>query len=54
MEAFVNPDLMILGGGGSKKADKFLPLLKRTCPVVPAVLRNDAGIVGAAMASTDA
>jgi polyphosphate glucokinase len=52
MEAFVNPDLIILGGGGSKKADKFLPLLRRTCPVVPAVLRNAAGIVGAAMAST--
>lgn len=50
MEAFVNPDLIILGGGGSKKADKFLPMLERTCPVVPAELRNQAGIVGAAMA----
>jgi polyphosphate glucokinase len=50
MEAFINPDLIILGGGGSKKADKFLPLLERTCEVVPAELRNAAGIVGAAMA----
>jgi len=50
MEAFVNPDLIILGGGGSKKADRFLPLLRRTCEIVPAELRNEAGIVGAAMA----
>jgi polyphosphate glucokinase len=49
IEALVNPDLIILGGGGSKKADKFLPLLERTCPVVTAELGNDAGIVGAAM-----
>lgn len=49
MEAFVNPDLIVLGGGGSKKADKFLDHLERTCPVVPAELRNAAGVVGAAM-----
>ncbi|MBA2282187.1 MAG: ROK family protein [Acidimicrobiia bacterium] len=49
MEAFVNPDLIVLGGGGAKKADRFLPLLHRTCDVVPAALLNDAGIVGAAM-----
>lgn len=49
LEAYLNPDLIVLGGGGSKKADKFLPLLKRTCDVVPAALLNDAGIVGAAM-----
>ena len=36
MEALVNPDLIVLGGGGSKKADRFLPLLDRTCEVVPA------------------
>jgi polyphosphate glucokinase len=49
MEALVNPDLIVLGGGGSKKSDKFLPLLQRTCEVVPAEMGNDAGIVGAAL-----
>jgi len=49
MELLVRPDLIVLGGGGSKKADKFLPLLHRSCPVVPAELRNRAGIVGAAL-----
>lgn len=42
------PDLIIIGGGVSKKADKFLPLLHLRAPVVPAQLRNDAGIIGAA------
>ena len=36
----------------SKKADRFLPLLKVHTPVVPAALLNNAGIVGAAMATT--
>ena len=49
MEALVNPDLIVLGGGGSKKADRFVPLLERTCEVVPAEMRNEAGIVGAAL-----
>lgn len=49
MQAFVSPDLIILGGGGADQAGEFLPLLHRTCPVVPAQLRNEAGIVGAAM-----
>lgn len=53
MEMFVSPDLIVLGGGGSKKADKFLPLLHRTCEVVPAQLRNAAGIVGAALIAVD-
>lgn len=50
MERLLNPDLIVLGGGGAKEADRFLPLLGRTTPVVPAALGNDAGIVGAAMA----
>jgi polyphosphate glucokinase len=53
IEALLHPDLIVLGGGGSKKADKFVPLLERTAPVVPAELGNDAGIVGAAMAVSD-
>jgi polyphosphate glucokinase len=46
------PDLFIAGGGISRKADKWVPLLQNRTPVVPAALLNTAGIVGAAMAST--
>jgi polyphosphate glucokinase len=45
------PDLFIAGGGISRKADKWVPLLENRTPVVPAALLNTAGIVGAAMAS---
>jgi polyphosphate glucokinase len=48
------PNLIILGGGVSKNADKFIPRLTVRPPVVPASLRNDAGIVGAAMAAAEA
>jgi polyphosphate glucokinase len=54
MELLVSPDLVVLGGGGSKKADRFLPLLRRSCPVVPAELRNQAGIIGAALVAAAA
>jgi polyphosphate glucokinase len=46
------PDLFIAGGGISRKADQWVPLLKNHTPVVAADLLNTAGIVGAAMAST--
>jgi polyphosphate glucokinase len=46
------PDLFIAGGGISRKADKWVPLLDNRTPVVPAALLNTAGIVGAAMAAT--
>jgi polyphosphate glucokinase len=52
IENAVCPDLFIAGGGISRKADKWVPLLKNHTPVVPATLLNSAGIVGAAMAST--
>jgi polyphosphate glucokinase len=53
MEALLSPGLFIIGGGISRKSDKFLPLLTGlTAPVVPAALHNDAGIVGAAMAAS--
>ena len=42
------PELIIVGGGVSKRADKFLPLLDLRTEIVPAQLRNDAGIIGAA------
>jgi polyphosphate glucokinase len=52
VERLLSPDLVIVGGGVSKKADRFLPYVKVGMPVVPAVLQNNAGIVGAAMATT--
>jgi polyphosphate glucokinase len=52
MEALLSPTLIIIGGGISKKSEKFLPLLTGLrAPVVPAAMLNDAGIVGAAMAA---
>jgi len=53
MEALLSPGLFIIGGGISRKSDKFLPLLTGlTAPVVPAAMHNDAGIVGAGMAAS--
>jgi len=50
LQRYFWPDLIIVGGGVSKKWRKFLPRLTLATPVVPAKLRNDAGIVGAALA----
>ncbi|GFG76328.1 polyphosphate--glucose phosphotransferase [Mycobacterium botniense] len=52
IENAIWPDLFIAGGGISRKADKWVPLLENRTPVVPAALQNSAGIVGAAMAAT--
>jgi polyphosphate glucokinase len=43
------PSLIIVGGGASRKADKWLPHIDVDCEVVPAALTNEAGIVGAAI-----
>jgi len=53
VEFLFTPDLFIVGGGVSKHADSFLPLLKLNTPIVPAVHRNNAGIVGAAALALD-
>jgi polyphosphate glucokinase len=47
------PNLIILGGGVSKGPERFIPRLTARPRVVPARLRNDAGIVGAAMAAIE-
>jgi polyphosphate glucokinase len=44
------PDLIIIGGGVSKKHSKFFHFLDTKTEVVPAHLRNEAGMIGAAMA----
>ncbi len=49
IEDLLWPSLIVVGGGVSKKADKFLPLLHLRAPIVPASLRNQAGIAGAAL-----
>lgn len=51
LEDLIWPDLVIAGGGVSKKAHKWLPLLDVRTEVVAAALKNDAGIVGAAWAA---
>jgi polyphosphate glucokinase len=53
IEALLSPQLIIVGGGISKQADKWVPKLTGVrARIVPAALLNEAGIVGAAMAGT--
>ncbi len=54
VEDLFSPDLIVVGGGVSKKHEHFLPLLHLRAPIVPAQLRNAAGIVGAASLAADA
>jgi polyphosphate glucokinase len=53
VDALFSPDLIILGGGVSKKAEKFLPFINARPRVVAATLHNDAGIVGAALRAAE-
>lgn len=53
LELVMNPDLIIIGGGVSKKMDKLEEFLDVDVPVVPAVNQNNAGIIGAAMYALD-
>ncbi len=48
LEKLFSPDLFIIGGGVSKKHEKFFPLLTLKTKIMPAQLLNQAGIVGAA------
>lgn len=49
LEFLTSPDVIIVGGGISRKSERFLPLLSTEAELVPAQLRNTAGIVGAAV-----
>jgi len=53
VEFLFSPDLLIVGGGISKHHDEFLPLLELKTPIIPAELRNNAGILGAAALAAD-
>ncbi|MDF7663700.1 ROK family protein [Bifidobacterium sp. ESL0763] len=52
LEKYLNPDLFVVGGGVSRMSEKFLPYIDVHTPIVPAKLRNQAGIVGAAYYAT--
>ena len=54
VEAVLWPELIIVGGGVSKKSEKFLPYIQLRTELVAAQLHNDAGIVGAALAAPTA
>jgi polyphosphate glucokinase len=54
LEHLLWPDLFVVGGGVSRRADKFIDRLHLRTPIVPAALRNEAGIVGAALHAANA
>jgi polyphosphate glucokinase len=54
VEMLLSPRLFIVGGGVSKKADRFFPLIDIRTPIVPATLLNNAGIIGAAVTAEQA
>ena len=53
LEFLLSPDVIIVGGGISRKSEKFLPLLTTDAEIIPAQLRNTAGIVGAAIVADE-
>ena len=53
IEKLFSPKLFIIGGGVSKRSERFIPRLTVRAAVVPAKLLNDAGIVGAAIAAAE-
>lgn len=48
LERLFSPDLFVIGGGVSKQHEEFVPLIDVRTPILPAALRNNAGIIGAA------
>lgn len=48
LEKLFSPDLFVVGGGVSKDAPDFLHLVDIETEIIPATLRNRAGIIGAA------
>ena len=54
VEALLAPRLFIIGGGVSKKSDRFFPMIDIRTPMVPATLLNEAGMIGAAITAAEA
>ncbi len=53
LEFLFSPDVFIIGGGVSRKSEKFLPYLDVEAEIIPAQLQNQAGIVGAAVVAAE-
>jgi polyphosphate glucokinase len=53
LEALFSPDLIIVGGGVSKNHEQFLPKINLRAQLIPALKRNNAGILGAAWLASD-
>ncbi len=53
VELLFSPELIVIGGGVSKDYEEFVPLLETNAQIVPAHLRNKAGIIGAAIMSAE-
>lgn len=53
LEKLFSPDLIVIGGGVSKHAREFIPLIEIDTEIISATLRNTAGIVGAAALAAD-
>ncbi|MHA7304619.1 polyphosphate--glucose phosphotransferase [Arthrobacter sp. TMN-49] len=49
VEFLFSPELFIIGGGISKRSEDYLPQLKLNTKIIPAELKNNAGIVGGAL-----
>lgn len=54
LERLFSPDLFVVGGGISKRSEEFLPLLDLDTEIIPASLRNKAGVIGAALVASGA
>ncbi len=54
LEFLLRPSLFVVGGGVSRRSEKFLPLLVLDAPIVPAKFQNEAGIAGAAFMASEA
>jgi polyphosphate glucokinase len=54
IERLFSPDQIIIGGGMSKKTEKILKYIDINTKILPAALKNNAGIIGAALASLNA
>lgn len=53
IELILSPDLFIIGGGASKKLDKFIDEIHIRTEIIPAENKNEAGIIGAALGAFD-
>lgn len=53
VERLFSPDLIVVGGGISKRADEFLPMIDIDTQIIAALLRNKAGVVGAALYASE-